>query len=499
MNQTSILSLAAFCLALCTAPALHAQYTTPGLGQAYTLDELVEISAGTVLWESTHFAVNADLTIAETDSLVIEGEIIVHFAEAVLLTIQGTLLTGGGAELTVANCCDTHWGGIRFENTSAGRLHHTTITYGGGIRVLTPNFEAVHCQVSYHNAVTSTGGAIGLSGGKALISNCTFEANAASAISSPANINTAPRIEHCYFSGNNTSNANRPQINLGPSGADTTYIVANWVLGNTTLTQTGGIAVASLVGNPCHVVIDKNIVIYNRYGVAVIGNNIHSRIIANGLNYNNIQADPMLGGSGINLNSSGVNSHTILNNYIEGNLWGITLQGTAQANIGEIDNPEVGPGFNEFLGNQNEGGDFDLYNNTPNTIMAQENCWTPFHWTPTVEDVESVIFHQNDDPTLGEVIFVPFIECGYINNTSNSSVYTTTAYPNPAQGLVRLKSSFGMQAVALYDMSGRLLHEWTPAGSPEETSLRLEGFTPGLYLLQISGAQGTTTTKLMME
>ena len=491
-----LLLLAAFI----NGPILHAQYSTPGFGQAFTMEDLVELSDGTVLWESDHFTVNADLSITGADTLLIEGEVEVHFAEAVLLTIEGALLTAGGAKLTTANCCESHWGGIRFESSSHGRLQNSEITYGGGIRVLTPNFEAVNCHISHHSAVTSTGGAIGLSGGMALISHCTFEGNAASAISSPANINTAPRIEHCHFEGNNTSNANRPQINLGPSGADTTYIVGNWVVGgNPSLDQTGGIAVSSLLGNPCHAVIDKNVVIYNRYGVAVIGNNIHSRITGNGLNYNNIQEDPMLGGSGINLNSTGANSHVILSNNILGNHWGITLQGTAQANIGEIDNPEVGPGLNYINYNQNEGGLFDLYNNTSNTIMAQENCWTPLNWTPTVEDVESVIFHQNDDPELGEVIFIPFIACGYINSTSNTSAYSSSVYPNPTQGEVSLKSNFRMRSLALHDMSGRMVREWTVEGSPLETTLRLDGLTPGLYLLRISGAQGSTSTKLVVN
>jgi len=57
---------------------------------------------------------------------------------------------------------------------------------------------------------------------------------------------------------------------------------------------------------------------------------------------------------------------------------------------------------------------YDLYNNSPNTIYAQGNTWNV-----TIQDsisIEEVIYHKNDDPTLGEVIYMYH---PIINNTTN--------------------------------------------------------------------------------
>src|SRR5690606_40483750 len=55
-----------------------------------------------------------------------------------------------------------------------------------------------------------------------------------------ANIAVAPVIENCVFQNNGTSIVNKPQINLGPSGADTTFIRNNIIEGGAENVESGG-------------------------------------------------------------------------------------------------------------------------------------------------------------------------------------------------------------------------------------------------------------------
>jgi hypothetical protein len=50
---------------------------------------------------------------------------------------------------------------------------------------------------------------------------------------------------------------------------------------------------------------------------------------------------------------------------------------------------------------------YDLYNNSANTVYAQNNYWKTAT-TQDAEGIENCISHKVDNPTLGEVIFTPF-------------------------------------------------------------------------------------------
>src|SRR5690625_8030321 len=94
------------------------------------------------------------------------------------------------------------------------------------------------CEVSYQSAGLSTGGAISLSNSRPIIMNSVFKFNERAALASGANTSAAATIEGNYFEGNNQSNANAPQINMGPSGAgNLTKVINNVVIGDRDLTR----------------------------------------------------------------------------------------------------------------------------------------------------------------------------------------------------------------------------------------------------------------------
>src|SRR5690606_13766760 len=92
------------------------------------------------------------------------------------------------------------------------------------------------------------------------------------ALSSGANTSVSAWIEGNHIEGNNTTNNNRPQINMGPSGEqDTIRIINNTVIGNRDLTMVGGISASSLVGVTNKILIKENVVKDNRYGITSMG------------------------------------------------------------------------------------------------------------------------------------------------------------------------------------------------------------------------------------
>ena len=107
-------------------------------------------------------------------------------------------------------------------------------------------------------------------------------------------------------------------------------------------------------------------------------------------------------------------------NYIEGNMWGITVIGNVDINAGCLEpvraNDEYNPGENVFKDNGNtkysNGYDadgefqrFDLYNNSATTVYAQGNIWNTD--VQDFDHIAAVVFDNADNSALGEVIYMP--------------------------------------------------------------------------------------------
>ena len=237
---------------------------------------------------------------------------------------------------------------------------------------------------------------------------------------------------------------------------DTTYIIGNTVKGDRNLDLVGGVSVSSLLSVHLNAVIDSNLVRHNRYGITMAGTNIKGQINGNIIDSNDSQGTPMLGGSGISLNSSTGNLNvTAAYNEINHNLWGITLIGKASINLGDTLTATYSEGKNKFSGNGNAGTIYALYNNTDGAISALNNCWESD--TTLGLTAEDVIFHVNDDATLGEVRYNPVWDCqgesgvGLENFTLNS----INVFPNPSTGQVNVDLP-GPGTLHVYDLKGTL-------------------------------------------
>jgi hypothetical protein len=497
--KISIPSLSLLAISLFTATLAHSQYTTPNTGQTYSLDDLVTLSGGVFTATSdTSYLQSADFTLAANDTLVVYQDVTWAVASAASISIAGTFIAAPPVQAVLTAENETlHHQGIRFEQGSHVDLQRVAITYGGGIKCLTADLVLDHCTISDQESNATTGAALELPSGKVFINNVTFEGNDQAAISSAANGQAAPQITNCTFNYNGTANTNRPQINLGPSGTDTTLIRNNTVIGDPAHTMVGGIAFSSLLGGEGHVVIDSNLVQDNRYGITITGNGITALITNNILTDNNTQGDPILGGSGINLYGGNTNVTMAYGNRISGNLWGVTLQSAAIANFGDTAIATFNPGGNSFANNGNGGVTYALYNNTPNPLPAMNNCWDFEQPMTDPDSIAAVIFDAADDASLGEVFYQPFSTCGITTGVEAMEVADAlTVHPNPAHGAINVVCTHPLEGYTLFDVRGQLVQN----GSwPKDGRISIGLLAPGLYLLKASGNAAVYSTRIVVE
>ncbi|MEM0518243.1 MULTISPECIES: T9SS type A sorting domain-containing protein [Aequorivita] len=473
--------------------ALIAQdYTTPNTGVTYSLDDIAAASPSTITVSGSDYTLLGNLTISENDALLIDADLTLLIDFEKRVTIFGDFTVDANAVTITALDENAPYDGFRFEEFSTIDIKNATITYGGGLRVLTETFSIDNCTLTNNVSGTTSSAVIQLSRGTPQITNNTISSNSNPAIGSAANSAVSAYIFNNTIQGNNIANSNRPQINLGTTLANTTLeIIQNTIIGDPALDQAGGIAIANFVGGDVNVLIENNTIRGNRYGITILGNVDSAEIKNNIIEDNNIQGDPLLGGSGINHNASNVGTAIIVSdNQIRRNLWGITLQGSATANLGD----DAGnPGNNIFAENENGGVVYALYNNTANPIMAKNNCWIE-NQESTPEQVEDVIYHSVDDPTLGEVTFNPFL-CGVLGVAENTAE-NFNFYPNPVKNEINFNNRFVFEKVEIYNVQGSLIALKTISEGQQSLPINL---SPGMYFVKFSNNTQTVTKKMIVK
>lgn len=464
-------------IALSSFTASADDFKTQGDGTVWTLSKLATVAESGVTNAENVFTMTKNVEIASGDRFEIEGGIKVLMGDKVRLTVSGeadfcaderVLFTSAGPE-------DNPYGIFAGCDETAVSFAHIDFEYAGLRNFGTQGLNVDDCTFRWHNGVSGASALnLGTNGASFTITHCTFEACQRSAINNAANYLNPVVIEHCTFTGNGTLNQNAPQINLTVSG--NTVIRNNVITGNPALDKVGGIVVSNLVGltGALNTVIEGNDIRNNRFGIAVYCEQ-HAVIKNNTIIDNKYEPIPNNGGSGINIyDPYKTQTAVITGNYIEGNLWGITVIGGKNINIGKTENKEAddyNPGHNVFLNNGNGGVIYDLYNNSANTVYAQGNYWKSVD-VQDKEHIESVIFHKNDDAKLGEVIFMPAL-----------SEEPTAILETPASGEIK-----GVEVYTLNGMKAATLRQ-----------ADLSGLAPGLYTIRILTDNGAVTRKIIVR
>ena len=442
------------CLLAAGAQQLSAEgIKTAGNGKTYTLDLLSQMeNAGVVKYVDEDYGeviyiLTANDTIAAGDKFVMEDNVTVQFDDKVTFVIEGEadfqLENGATFDSAFESAELVSPVGIVMKNEQNQTVfRNCTFNHVGLRNMSAKGLKVDRCTFYYNNgAIGQAALTIGSDGAPFEVTNCSFSHNSKAAIAGAANYRNPLLIEDCEFHYNGQANGNTPQLNL--TVADNVVIRGCTIEGDPEKTMVGGIVVANLVGftDELNTLIEGNTITDGRFGIATyMGQNV---VIRNNMLKDNChEVNPMNGGSGINVyDPFGKQKTYIEGNHIEGSLWGVTIIGNydTYTNLGRIDveptSEDYNPGGNVFVNNGNGGQLYDLYNNSLSTVYAQANTWNVSEQTE--EQIETVIYHNHDDWTLGTVIFMPAKETtGIIDN--NRETITNNRYYDLQGRLVNL-------------------------------------------------------------
>ncbi|MFO7524966.1 MAG: right-handed parallel beta-helix repeat-containing protein [Ignavibacteriaceae bacterium] len=407
-----------FCLLfIFLSSQLFAQYTTPNTGVNWNLNDLVTNSGGVVAGTFPNYAINNKITVSETDRIyILPGSVVVFSGSQSGFEIFGKFLAIGTPtdsiffSAAVEDSLGNSFNGFYFRDTSVDSaciISYARIEYAYyGLRCLgaSPTLSHSYLWKCRRGANLS-------SDSHPAIVNNRIERSYEYGITMTTGC--SPLIEYNELINNNSQNTSpKNQISIGTQGNNSPTIRHNKIEGGM-FHRTGGISISTLFGGSSSTSeIAYNEIFNNSFGIALQGSNpitayIHSNLIYN----NNINPDVMAAGSGINAYGTAVVAPVIAGNTIYGNWWGITIQiGIAgqpgpQVNLGNIENADTtDDGMNIIFGNIQGSDVYDLYNNTLETVYAQNNDWGVYDSS----SIEDHIFHFVDDSTLGLVIFTPF-------------------------------------------------------------------------------------------
>jgi len=161
--------------------------------------------------------------------------------------------------------------------------------------------------------------------------------------------------------------------------------------------------------------------------------------------------------------------------------------------LGSDQQEDYNPGENIFSENGNNDMVFALYNNTPNEVKALHNCWIEGQQS-TEEDVEGVIFHKNDDDSLGEVFYDPF-KCGVGMSTSDLDSDIFRIYPNPASDYLMV-SIEGTGDLKIIDINGKIVLSQKNIDSKSVIRFNLP---KGVYIVEFVNSKVKQNQKLIVK
>ena len=410
----SFLLLAALCGSLSAAAD---EYITAGDGTIYDFGRLAAIAeSGVQPAGDAAYTLTKDVTIAVGDSFDIEQSVRVGLADGVRLTFKGgarleaTRVVVAPADTSAGSTCAPY--GIVVDNSTHATNVSGFVFDRCGLRSMGRcGLNISRCDFCQHNGVSGSAALLmGADGAAFTVRDCHFTGGQRSAIGGAANYLNPVVIERCTFIANGQANRNAPQLNL--TVADSVVVRGCVLRGDSSRNMVGGIVVSNLMNfsGDYRTLIEDCHISNHRFGIATYMRQ-QATLRRNQIVNNCFEANPMNGGSGINIYdpNSQQQAH-IEGNRIELNLWGITVIGGQKVNAGRTDvatdDADYNPGQNTFLNNGFDGIVYDFYNNSAATVYAQGNYWLSAT-EPTADAIEQCVYHQADDAQLGPVIFSP--------------------------------------------------------------------------------------------
>ena len=378
------------------------QWVSPDNGTLYTMASLSTIAPTAVSNpQNRQYQIHQNITISANDTLYLESDANDIFVDNnITITILGAIISEPRINhlYIIGDSTGTSFFELLLDQASTANLSYIYFQYVEQILLFNSG------QVLFDNCVFSdfSNSAINYMNCNPIIQNCYFHDNQKAAVTSAVNTAGSPRIINNLFQNNDLSNANVPQINIGPGAEDTIVIVGNHIEG-VAQNMSGGIGIMNMGSSNTILFVKDNVIENNRYGYTQNGTNIYAIIEDNIIRNNNLETNPNNGGSGISIYGSTTSCGAkIRRNLIHGNLWGITAIYNHNIDMGTAEDP----GENVLYDNGNNNVEYELYNNSSYNISAIGNYWG----NNDMSHAEDVIYHQTDNSSYGLVSYNPIME-----------------------------------------------------------------------------------------
>lgn len=422
MRKTLLFALG--CAAL-SASAANPVFTTADNGSAYTFENLsgMEGSGVTKLAEKT-YSVTSDIEVKANDALIVENGITVKMGKDVLIRMYGAKHKFVPADTATFTCLEAGVTPVGFHFTEmTGRIDVKHIRFETvGIRFGGPYPCLVESCTFYQHKGNKSKAAVDFVGSSVqnVVRGNYFYQTDYAAVASGSNVAAGALLEGNVMEDCSMQNRNYPVINMVVAGDNgQTVIRNNRVLGGKR-TMPGALSVSNMLSivGANEVIIENNYLDNSRYGINLLGNGVKVRVVGNTVLNCHYETNPNNGGSGLTASCTKADNPLkvyMQDNTIDGSIWGVTIVGPVQANLGRLEaGDDYNPGGNVFRNNGNRGavttGDawdatnpYDLYNNSVNTVYAQGNTWGD--GAQTDEEIEKRIYHKADNEALGQVIY----------------------------------------------------------------------------------------------
>lgn len=415
--KSTLIIVACVMLGALTSTSFAAEYVTPASATPYSMSVLAKVpESGVTEVEPGVYTMANDLTIPAGNTFTLAGAKTIKMADGVLLTLECLSDLQASQRLKITRTDENAKPkGIFVAYDAPGpniKMANIDFEYAAIRNMGTTGMDVDNCTFAYANGALNSVAALGTgpTGATYNITNCEFKQCSVPAIGGAANYLCGLNIRKCRFTDNNTSNTNKPQLNL-TVGGNLPVVIEDCVFAGAGRNMVGAIAMGNLAALPGEnkVYIRNCDIRDHRYGITGIGP-MYMEVRDCDIIDNNHETNPMAGGSGISLAGYNYGLDAIVSGcHIENSLWGITLIQCRNVSLGEVGNA-ASPGNNVFVNNGNGGVPYDLYNNGTTNVMAQNNTWSvPVQ---TAENIETVVFHKPDDERLGLVTYIPAKERG---------------------------------------------------------------------------------------
>ena len=330
-------------------------------------------------FRNSPYHLTGDVLVPTGDTLVVNSGVVIRALGGYELRVAG-LLNMSDARLTQGDGIFVESGTAILSNSRIDSTTNGIKAFGGHLQITGAIVENVaQTGIEFHSAA------------QGFVMNSTVQYCGRYGIRVTSSNNVL--IRHNTLTGNSTSNTTYPAIFIDSCSPDT--VMDNMVVDN----HAQGMGVWALTGAAAPT-IRHNLVRGNFTGITIVNG---TPIIRDNIVVGNFVTGNPNSGAGLYIGYPNGNP-ICTGNLIAGNYYGISIISSGSANLGDVGNAaQNDDGLNLFAGNSLNGVTWNIWNDTPNAINAQNNIWLDAN----LSNIDQTIYDDNESSTSGVVTYQP--------------------------------------------------------------------------------------------